>query len=455
MLIILVLVPLVFGRTEDILYQFNWLNFTFDDPADAESYVNNQLYTCCMPAGIKMNSQGDIFISVPRWKENVVATLNQIVSQNDDALLLKPFPSLEENEEGVAEALQSVLGFEIDLDDYIWVLDQGKVNGNSAIAKSQKLVKYNSITGKKNMTYDLSSVTSANNSFLNDIVLDPLREFAYITDSGLPINSDDPLEPAIIVLNTKTSQVWRLLASDISVMNNETLRIYINGEQVLKNSPMETGADGIALSCDKRTLYYTPLTSQYLYSIDTMYLRDPKYHANISNYVQPIGWKKSASDGLAASEKNNLYITALEYNSVYKQPDITNVASDFSVNKFTIYGNDSERMMWPDTLGFNNKDKTLLVVANQLHHFEDGTINFNKPTVGDHNFYIWSIDVNDRSYLYGCEDISADNDTYEAFPTWAKILVCILGVIILIIIGCVIKNIIKARKRKRQALINN
>mmetsp|Transcript_27449 Transcript_27449/g.27088 ORF Transcript_27449/g.27088 Transcript_27449/m.27088 type:complete len:113 (+) Transcript_27449:1026-1364(+) len=112
-------------------------------------------------------------------------------------------------------------------------------------------------------------------------------------------------------------------------------------------------------------------------------------------------------------------------------------------------------MMWPDTLGFNNKDKSLLVVANQLHHFEDGTINFNEPNIGESNFYIWNIDVNDRSYLYGCEDISADNDTYEAFPTWAKILVCILGVILLIIIGCVIKNVIKARKRKRQALINN
>eukprot|EP00358_Blepharisma_japonicum_P001453 CAMPEP_0202950436 /NCGR_PEP_ID=MMETSP1395-20130829/22564_1 /ASSEMBLY_ACC=CAM_ASM_000871 /TAXON_ID=5961 /ORGANISM="Blepharisma japonicum, Strain Stock R1072" /LENGTH=157 /DNA_ID=CAMNT_0049655051 /DNA_START=122 /DNA_END=592 /DNA_ORIENTATION=+ len=157
-----------------------------------------------------MNSIGEIFISVPRWKENVVATLNKIVSHsnNNETLLLEPFPSLEENEEGNAEALQSVLGFEIDLDDYIWVLDQGKVNGNPAIANSQKLVKYHSITKEKNITYDLSSVTSANNSFLNDIVLDPLREFAYITDSGLPINPNDPLEPAIIVLNTKTSEAW-------------------------------------------------------------------------------------------------------------------------------------------------------------------------------------------------------------------------------------------------------
>jgi sugar lactone lactonase YvrE len=34
---------------------------------------------------------------------------------------------------------------------------------------------------------------------------------------------------------------------------------------------MLTGADGIALSCDMKRLYWTPLTSRKLYGIETDY----------------------------------------------------------------------------------------------------------------------------------------------------------------------------------------
>ena len=134
----------------ELLYGFKYLNFTFTDPADANAYD----YTACMLGGIKVNSRGDFFVSVPRWKAGVPATLSKLV-KTTDGVLLQPFPSWEENEVGLADTLQSVLGFEIDDQDRIWVLDQGKVNGQPAIAGSLKVVVYDSIKGNELMRFDL------------------------------------------------------------------------------------------------------------------------------------------------------------------------------------------------------------------------------------------------------------------------------------------------------------
>ena len=80
--------------------------------------------------------------------------------------------------------------------------------------------------------------------------------------------------------------------------------------------PMETGVDGIALSCDGAVLFYTPLTSRTLYSIQTTYLRNWTVH-DLNPYVTDLGYKVNASGGLAASSEGSLYLTALEISSVY------------------------------------------------------------------------------------------------------------------------------------------
>jgi hypothetical protein len=72
-----------------------------------------------------MDSRGRVFVSTPRWKPGVPATLSLVQSNG----ILQPFPSWEMNQVGNASTLQSVLGFEIDPYDRLWVLDQGRVSG--------------------------------------------------------------------------------------------------------------------------------------------------------------------------------------------------------------------------------------------------------------------------------------------------------------------------------------
>ena len=92
LLSLLLLSLLVNAYETELLYGFKYLNFTFSDPVDAAAYD----YSNCMLAGIKVNSKGDFFVSVPRWNLGVPATLSKLVNTTD-GVLLEPFPSWESN----------------------------------------------------------------------------------------------------------------------------------------------------------------------------------------------------------------------------------------------------------------------------------------------------------------------------------------------------------------------
>ena len=127
----------------------------------------------CMPAGIKLSSNGTIFCSFPRWYDNVIATFGKYNPKENS---FEPWPSLEENQKYKnkdSSGINSVLGFEIDSDDNLYILDQGKIDNKKAKSGSIKLIHYSLKTGKKIKDYVFKeSIADLDNSFLNDIVID-------------------------------------------------------------------------------------------------------------------------------------------------------------------------------------------------------------------------------------------------------------------------------------------
>ena len=146
-----------------------------------------------------------------------------------------------------------------------------------------------------------------------------------------------------------------------------------------------------------------------------------------------------------------MYITAIEQNAVVMQSDIYPNAENFQFNVFTSIISNASHMIWPDTLAFDNKEKKLYVLANQFQNFNQSLINFSNPVNGDANFYIWSIYINDKSYLEDClgSNTSADD---TGFPHWAIALVIIVVAVVIVIAVCAIRNYIQARKRRKTFL---
>jgi hypothetical protein len=81
------------GETQ-ILHQFNQIEFDF--PADSKL---RQLYDTKNHAiaGVKVDSEGTIYVSLPRWKPNVVATLATVTRDGYNSYL-SAYPSWEMND---------------------------------------------------------------------------------------------------------------------------------------------------------------------------------------------------------------------------------------------------------------------------------------------------------------------------------------------------------------------
>lgn len=452
---ITVLVCLVYTYAEPQLTEYvglSFVNYTFNTAEEKNYYIDNKHYVNCTIAGIKVSSNGKVFLSIPRWKENVPATFAVLdLYSNDDGPLLDPFPDWDTNFLTNKDGLKSVLGFEIDSEDNIWVLDQGRVVNQPAEDTTMKLVKY-SIDGKKLDTIYLDVVTDKHTSFLNDLVYDSKNNFIYIADSGTPVNTDlYAYNPGLIAVNLKTKTATAYLYKHLSVMPDESIWVTINGEKVYADGTLQVGVDGIALSCDSKTLYYTPLTSRTLYSIPTEVLRSGNTR-KASDSVTVLGYKISASDGLAMSSRNQLYITAIEQNAIYRVADVTPSYEDFSYKKFEVVAQD-DKMIWPDTLAFSKSSKSLYIVSNELQHFQDGTMDFdiqNNKTV----FRIWTLDINDKSYVEGCSGDETTGSGSNPFPSWAIVLVVGVSVFLGAIMAEAGFKYFKDRK-KRKALLNN
>jgi sugar lactone lactonase YvrE len=117
------------------------------------------------------------------------------------------------------------------------------------------------------------------------------------------------------------------------------------------------GSDGIAISADGVWLYYCPLGSRKLYSVDTDALCNRSLDdKEVAEMVVDEGDRGGASDGLESDAAGHIYSTNYEHNAIFcRLPGAQweTVAHD-------------PRLLWPDTLSLAT-DGYLYVTANQLH----------------------------------------------------------------------------------------
>jgi hypothetical protein len=89
----------------EILFQWNHLDWNFADETMKAEFEENEYWKGAMPAGFKVDSEGNYYLSVPRWAPGIPATLNKVLMV-DGKPVLEAFPSWEMNEVGNPDALQ-------------------------------------------------------------------------------------------------------------------------------------------------------------------------------------------------------------------------------------------------------------------------------------------------------------------------------------------------------------
>lgn len=201
---------------------------------------------------------------------------------------------------------------------------------------------------------------------LNDLRFD-LRENATESGQGIVYFSDESAEGrnGIVVLDLGTGKSWRQLDHHPSMLGAYGVVPSYQGRpfyQWTAGSPykhLTQGCDGIQLDPTGSILYYSPLTSDYLYSIETKYLRD---HSSVTssqaanNNVKNLGQRGGNANGFEADSNGLIYQGIPEHNAVYVYDPATLRTDPFIRDP---------RIIWPDGLSIA-EDGYLYIIINQL-----------------------------------------------------------------------------------------
>ena len=314
-----------------------------------------------MPTGVTVSHQGRIFVNFPKWGDQVIFTVAEI---RDGKLVAYPNEAINQtNPNDLSTGLLSVQSVVVDPADRLWILDTGSPLFQPTKYGGPKLVGVDLKTDQIFKKILFPQEVALPTTYLNDVRFD-LRHrdkgIAYITDSS----QNGP--NGIIVVDLASGESWRKLNDHPSTKAEglETFLPIIEGKPFLEyqndgsvKQAVAMGTDGIAISADGSRLYYCPLASRKLYSVDTKTLENRSLNENeVSNTVTYEGDKGGASDGLESDTSGYIYSTNYEHNAILRR------SSD---GKWETIAHDPH-LLWPDTLSLST-DGYLYITANQLH----------------------------------------------------------------------------------------
>lgn len=325
-----------------------------------------------MPTGVTVTEHGRIFVNFPRWGDKVPFTVGEI---RDGQVVA--YPNLAFNQEHPSDpgkGLISVQSVVADGRGRVWLLDTAAPGFAEPKPGGAKLVAVDLATNRVVKTLVFPDNVMLPTTYVNDMRFD-FRKGAqgtlYVTDSSLRGPG------AIIVMDIASGKAIRRLSGARSTSVDpdfvpvvEGLPVTVEGPDGTRK-PLGVASDGIALSADGKTLYFTPLSSRHLYAVATDLLMNPQVsEQQLDAAVQDLG-EKGASDGMEADADGAIYAGDYEHNSIRKRlPDGTwqTLVHD-------------PRLLWPDTLSIG-PDGYLYFTANQLHRqagFRSGHDQRQKP----------------------------------------------------------------------------
>lgn len=282
--------------TPSVFAEWSVLNYTWDATHTHSNYIETNQYIPqnCALAGIAVDKEGSVYVTVPRWRTGVPATLNKLEKDPITNLYtLTPYPSWDIQKVGDNSSIQSCQAAYIDSNNFMWVVDTGRRNILSPSAAAYvdgqpTLWLIDIATGANTYTYRFpADVASPSDSFLNDIVLDEVNNVAYFSDAWGA--------GALITLDV-TNGVSRRY-SGLSTGNQPSYVMIIDNTNYGSNI-FTTPSDGIALTEDNQALLYCAVQGDTLYRLPTSVLRNfSTTSAEIDAAVETLGFK-NPSDGM-------------------------------------------------------------------------------------------------------------------------------------------------------------
>lgn len=368
---------------------------------------------------IKFLKNGTMLRNIPREDYTIKDTFlkyNDYTNENKN----ESWPNADYNNynksSNTCECFISIIGFELDDKENIYLLDEG--NQKCPII----LYKFNS-EGKNLENFTILENNSLN-MFLTDLVIDKINDYAYISYSY--ISDSHEIEVGFLAkdLDNPKEEIKNIILSGNKIKYDEHYNI--KNYFIENNFPNITKKlISITLSCDGDILFFCPLLSRMIYSISTNKLRKQKIYIIDKSDINE-GYKDDASSAIIYSNVGNLYLTALEKNIIYMAGQID---KDFSI--FDYRGIDEIKgepgMGWPTKMSIT--DGTLYIISKNIINDKEDENKIKLIT----SIYKTSIDK-ENSYVYQCAGLIYEWDNLSCY-IWIIFLFVVCFVLVFVCIG--------------------
>ncbi|WP_245949195.1 major royal jelly family protein [Lutibacter citreus] len=298
---------------------------------------------------------------------------NRVMLMDAKTKTSKPYPNKAWNTPRATDDnyLSNVLGIRNDKNGIVWMLDMAQRDN-----VTPKIVGWNTKNNQLERIYYLPKSTVPTHSQPNDMVVDTKHGYFIIADEGIG-NGGDGTSAAFIIVDMKTGVTRRLLEGTRTTLPENTPTV-INGKHLAVNgTDLLVGNDGITADANFEYIYYGPLNGTKIYRIKTLDLVNEAFtETELDSKIETYS-EKPNNGGMSIDKEGNIYLTALETNSV-----AVVLAKDKSVKTMI----KASKMVWPDGVSYNHVDGYMYVSAAQVNK---GAVFNNGEDLSTKPFYIF------------------------------------------------------------------
>ena len=333
--------------------------------------------------GVAVSEDGRIFVSFPRWFEDVPVSLAEVTKDGK----LHPYPDAEWNSfrnadpKSPGDHFVCVQAETADGKGHLWVIDPAAPATGFIVPGGPKLVEIDLKTDKVVRTFKFGGDVAPQGSYLNDVRLSPDGRFAYMTDSGA--------QGALVVLDVTTGQARRVLDGAMQTQVDKSVKVVIGGKEIhtADGRGVQFAADSISLDPKGEYLYFQPLTGKTLYRIATSALQDASLAPDaMSAKVETVS-PSEPNDGLWQDRTGKLFFTAVQKDAIETQEP--------GAKERHLLVKDP-RLVWPDTFA-EGPDATLYVTNSAIQN----SPRYNPHGWTERTFNLWKIVPKEKGEIAG------------------------------------------------------
>ncbi|PZC82537.1 hypothetical protein B5X24_HaOG210286 [Helicoverpa armigera] len=385
---LLVLLAVVSSATAAVKLQemFSWnvVDWNYPDAYSRQQAIQSGalIQENALPVGIE-RWRNKLFVSVPRWKAGIPATLNYIPLDGpyDPSPKLTPYPSYAGNELGNCQSgLNTVYRIKADKCDRLWVLDVGTYgyDSNTTNLCPYSLNVYDLNTDQRIRKYVFRPEDIVASTFIANIALDEGRScddtFAYFSDE---------LGYGLIAYSWQLNRSWRFnhgffmpdpLTGDYNIGG---LNFQWSSEGIFGISASPAGPDGY------RTLFFSPLASHTQFAVSTRILRDETKVTGSYHDFKVVGSR--GANGHTTSKVVDEY-TGIELFNLIDQNAIGCWRSDtqYKPQNIAVVDKDDTGLIFPSDVKIDAQ-RNVWVISDRMPVFLESTLDYS-----DINFRIYT-----------------------------------------------------------------